>query len=278
LALKVTGSDTTEYLYDELGNLLSVTMPSDTIISYVVDGSGRRVGRKVEGALVQGFLYSGPLRIVAELDSAGAVASRFYYGNRINVPEYMDRGGSTYRIITDHLGSVRLVVDTANGAVVQRMDYDAFGTVMLDTNPGFQPFGFAGGLWDVATGLVRFGARDYDPAVGRWTAEDPMGFAGRAWKIYAYVGHNPVNLSDPAGLFCPSKECNLAIGVALANSALDGLALGWVRQASVLAMRPDWRARWRPRSTADSDRICSRLSARGSSPQVSTRLPTFRPF
>jgi len=52
------------------------------------------------------------------------------------------------------------------------MDYDEWGRAVLDTNPGFQPFGFAGGLHDRDTGLVRFGARDYDPETGRWTAKD----------------------------------------------------------------------------------------------------------
>jgi len=41
-----------------------------------------------------------------------------------------------YRLITDHLGSVRLVVNAETGAVVQRMDYDAFGRVLNDTNDG----------------------------------------------------------------------------------------------------------------------------------------------
>ena len=50
--------------------------------------------------------------------------------------------------------------------------------VTLDTNPGFQPFGFAGGLYDADTGLVRFGARDYDAAVARWTAKDPIRWDG----------------------------------------------------------------------------------------------------
>jgi RHS repeat-associated protein len=50
--------------------------------------------------------------------------------------------------------------------------------VTADSNPGFQPFGFAGGLYDPDTGLVRFGARDYDAAAGRWTANDPRGLAG----------------------------------------------------------------------------------------------------
>jgi hypothetical protein len=68
---------------------------------------------------------------------------------------------------------VRLVVNAADSnpatAMVQRVDYDEFGNVTLDSNPGFQPFGFAGGLYDRDTKLVRFGARDYDAATGRWT-------------------------------------------------------------------------------------------------------------
>ena len=48
--------------------------------------------------------------------------------------------GAIYRFITDHLGSVRLVVNAETGQVVQRMDYDAFGRVLNDANPGFQPF------------------------------------------------------------------------------------------------------------------------------------------
>jgi RHS repeat-associated protein len=122
-----------------------------------------------------------------------------------NVPDYMityatdGTEEATYRLITDHLGSVRLVVDASTGEVAQRMMHDVWGNVLEDTNPGFQPFGFAGGLYDADTGLVRFGARDYDPAVGRWTAKDAALFLAGDTNLYAYVGNDAVNWIDPAG-------------------------------------------------------------------------------
>ena len=136
----------------------------------------------------------------AWLDGAGAVKATFVYGLHVNVPEYMSTSSGTYRFVHDHLGSPRLVVDTTSGAVVQRMYYDSFGQVLNDSAPGFQPFGFAGGLWDRDTALVRFGARDYDPSVGRWTNKDPAGFNGGDPNLYAYVFNDPVNWIDPTGL------------------------------------------------------------------------------
>lgn len=157
-------------------------------------------GKQVNGTLVQGFLYQDQLKPLAELDGTGNVVSRFVYATRVNVPDYMVKGGKTYRIVTDQLGSPRLVVDTANGEVVQRMEYDAWGNVLADTNPGFQPFGFAGGVYDRGTGLVRLGARDYDAFIGRWTARDPIRFSDEAWNSYGYVGNSPLNFFDPTGL------------------------------------------------------------------------------
>jgi RHS repeat-associated protein len=72
------------------------------------------------------------------------------------------------------------------------MDYDEWGRVTLDTHPGFQPFGFAGGIYDRDTGLVRFGARDYDPEIGRWAAKDPIGFDGGDSNLYGYVANDPI--------------------------------------------------------------------------------------
>jgi len=121
------------------------------------------------------------------------------YADRSNIPAYFVRQSKLYRTIADHLGSPRVVVDAATGAVVQRLDFDEFGRVLKDTSPGFQPFGFAGGIYDLDTKLVRFGARDYDPAIGRWTSKDPIGFAGGDTNLYGYVLQDPVNFIDPHG-------------------------------------------------------------------------------
>ncbi|MCW7753294.1 RHS repeat-associated core domain-containing protein [Desulfobotulus sp. H1] len=200
-AVSITeNGSSTGFSYDDLGNLVAVDLPDGRSLSYLIDGQNRRIGRKVDGVLKQAFLYQDSLNPIAELDGEGNLVSRFIYGDRFHVPAYMEKNGRRYRIISDHLGSPRLVVDARTGYVVQEMAYDVWGRIILDTNPGFQPFGFAGGLHDPETGLVRFGARDYDPVTGRWTAKDPILFAGGDSNLYGYVLNDPVNFIDPEGL------------------------------------------------------------------------------
>jgi RHS repeat-associated protein len=211
LQTKTTGGQTTNYMYDLLSNLTAVTLPDGTAIEYLIDGRNRRTGKKVNGVVTQGFLYQDQLKPIAELDAGGNVVTRFVYGTKVNVPEYMIKGGATYRILTDHLGSPRLVVDTQIGSVAQELSYDAFGTITGDSNPGFQPFGFAGGLYDQDTQLTRFGARDYDASTGRWTTKDPIGLAG-GLNTYAYIDGNPMVYTDPSGN-CPWCAFGAAAGV-----------------------------------------------------------------
>jgi RHS repeat-associated protein len=200
LKTKTVGSAVTQYQYDVLGNLKQVKLPAGKQINYLVDGQNRRIGKQVDGVLQQAFVWQDQLKPVAELDGSGNLVSRFVYATRVNVPDYMVQGGVTYRIITDHLGSPRLVVRASDGVVVQRMDYDEFGKVLDDTNPGFQPFGFAGGLYDRETGLVRFGARDYDALTGRWLSKDKLGVRGGI-NQYVFVNNIPTMYVDPTGYF-----------------------------------------------------------------------------
>ncbi|MBX3035205.1 MAG: hypothetical protein KF865_14900 [Bdellovibrionaceae bacterium] len=190
----------TQYVYDVLGNLKEVTLPSTDVITYEIDGMNRRIGKLVNGNLVKRYAYMDGLRLVAEIKPDGSLLRRYVYASKSNVPDYFIQEGVRYRIFSDHLGSPRVVVNTITGAVMQKMNHDEFGRVVLDTNPGYTPFGFAGGIYDHQTGLVRFGARDYDPETGRWTSKDPILFDGGDTNLYGYVANDPVNWVDPDGL------------------------------------------------------------------------------
>jgi RHS repeat-associated protein len=121
----------------------------------------------------------------------------------------MTAGGATSYLHYDQVGSLRLVTDSS-GAVVKQLKYDTFGNLLSDSNPALTvPFGFAGGLHDRDTGLVRFGFRDYLPELGKWTAKDPIGFAGGDSNLFGYVENDPVNWVDPEGLWTVSVGVNI---------------------------------------------------------------------
>ena len=184
------------------------------------------MGKTVNGVLATGFLYDAK-RIVAQLNGSNQLVSQFVYATGSASPDYMISGGVTYRIFSDQLGSPVLVVNTSTGAIAEQIAYDEFGNVLSDTNPGFQPFGFAGGLYDQDTRLLRFGARDYNPSVGRWTAKDPILFTAGDPNLYGYALEDPVNLPDTTGLQadCPCLEKK-----------------SWVKEATEKVQpTPDWK-------------------------------------
>ena len=189
---------------------------------------------------------------MAELDGAGAVLSRFIWADgtgsndgvvrrvltRLGLrmvdmlretlqvmdprrplvtPAYMVRGGTLYRLITDRLGTPRLVTVAATGAIAERLDVDEWGKVNSDTSAGFQPFGFAAGLTDADTGLVRFGARDFDPVAGRWTASDGVRFSSGS-NQYEYALGDPIDRSDRFGT---DDSINLACPFLIFFGAVD---------------------------------------------------------
>ena len=199
LTTKTDGADVTTYDYASSGQLLSVFLPDTTLIEYIHDAGGQRVAKKVNGTVTEVYLWGSLTQLLAVYDGNGALVTRFEYAAG-RMPLAMETGGATYYLAYDQVGSLRAIVDTS-GTVVREITYDSFGNILSETGSGpSTPFGFAGGLHDRDTGLVRFGFRDYDPEVGRWTAKDPIGFAGGDTNQYAYVGSNPISLIDPSGL------------------------------------------------------------------------------
>jgi RHS repeat-associated protein len=204
----------TTYEYDALGALISVVLPDDTVVAYEIDGKIRRISKKIDGVVVQGFLYNDNLRISAALDGTGVVVSQFVYGDEnSHSPDFMIKGGQVYRFLKDQVGSPRVLVNVLSGAVAQTLEYGEFGQILADSAPGFQPFGFAGGLYDRDTQLLRFGARDYSADSGRWNSKDPIRWHGGQENLYAYVASDPINRIDPSGLQLDQIICHMECSI-----------------------------------------------------------------
>lgn len=215
LEWKAESGDTTRYAYDAAGNLRRVELPNDTMIDYLIDGQNRRIGVLVNGVFERGWLYQDQLNPIAEVDSAGVITTRFVYGDLDNLPAYAIRGDTVFRFLGDHLGSLRRVVNAQTGEVVHQVEYDAWGNALADSSSEWQTFGYAGGLYDTTTRLLRFGARDYSPGVGRWLAVDPLLFAGSVSNPHLYVENSPIEENDPSG------ECPWCVG-ALVGGVVGG--------------------------------------------------------
>jgi RHS repeat-associated protein len=106
-------------------------------------------------------------------------------------------------------------------------DHDAFGTATATwAAPGTtlgNAYTFAGEPFDAQTGTYYLRARHYDPATGRFTQPDPIGFAGGG-NLYAYAGNNPATLTDPSGL-CPVCWGVLEIGASIYDAFDTGRTL-----------------------------------------------------
>jgi len=98
--------------------------------------------------------------------------------------------------VSDHLGSTTALTDQ-NGSVIEQQTYDSFGN---STGSSLTRYTYTGREFDSDTGLYYYRARWYDPQVGRFISEDPIGFDADDVNLYAYVGSDPVNDNDPLGL------------------------------------------------------------------------------
>ncbi|MGZ6418301.1 MAG: RHS repeat-associated core domain-containing protein, partial [Pseudobdellovibrio sp.] len=191
---------TTTYTYDVFGNIKQVVFPNGKTVSYQVDAQNRRVKKFINGAVFEYYLWYDQIHLAAVLNPDKSVKLQYLYNlEQNNSPTMVIKAGVTYKLIADPvLGSVRYVY-ASDGTKMQEIEYDEYGNILNNSNPSFQPILFAGGLYDFDTKLYRFGARDYDPTIGRWTTKDPIGFAGGDTNLYAYVSGNPMSRTDTKG-------------------------------------------------------------------------------
>jgi RHS repeat-associated protein len=171
-----------------------------TTTKFGYDGFGRRVRKRV-GTQTTWYVWQGQ-QVVAEYDSAtGALQRHYTYYPGTDRPHSLGTTAARYYFLTDGRGNVGGLMNSGGSAVVAQYRYTPFGDSAYTSGTLANNVRFAGRELDPETKLYYNRARYYDPKLGRFLSEDPIGLAGGI-NQYAYAGNDPVNARDPSGLYC----------------------------------------------------------------------------
>ena len=191
---KVEGSKRWTYSWD-YENRLTEAWDRKTRVRYSYDALGRRVERNLGfGRERTRFTYDGDDVL---LDDANGTQTKYRNGPGIDNKLSLKTGSAVSYFLADHLGSTNGLADSA-GTLTATTGYDAFGTRRMRhsnsrNSPRVHSF----------SGLYYYRARMYDPNLGRFISEDPIGFDGGDFNLYGYVRNNPISRTDPMGLCWP---------------------------------------------------------------------------
>ncbi len=193
-------------MWNSLGQLVNVTTTDASgtrVAQFGYDALGRRVRKTVTGAAPFVFdaryLHDGD-NVIARLDAAGDPSADYVFLG-VDDPFAMRENGETYYYVRDPVsGSVKGLVRASDNVLAAHLNYAPFGNLESGMNITGNRFWYGGKEYDWETELVYNRARYYDPWVGRFISEDPIGLNGGI-NLYAYADNDPINATDPMGLF-----------------------------------------------------------------------------
>ncbi len=192
------GADSLAYTWNALGQLTKVVAPGYTV-TYGYDAFGNRVRKSVNGDSTHYIVEDGA--VLVELSDSWQPVAKYTYYPGVDQPHSMVRDGKRYYFLQDAQGNVTGVADSG-GVLKNTYHYSPYGEALSGTSETVaNPYRFKGREWDAEARLYFMRARYYDPQIGRFVSDDPIGLEGGI-NPTAFVGGEPVNRADPSGLLC----------------------------------------------------------------------------
>lgn len=221
------GGETFTLVYDAENHLVEVKKNGTTIATFSYDGDGKRVKSVMDGetTLFVGEHYE---------EVVGGSVTKYYNAGKTRVA--LRKDGTLSFILGDHLNSSSLTTN-ASGIKTAVLQYKAWGEARYWFNSLPTRHTFTGQysyMDDPATsgategfGLMYYGARWYDPVLGRFTQPDTIVPSGpQGYDRYAYTSNNPVRYVDPTGHFVETLWDIISVGMDIADIAQNGLNWG----------------------------------------------------
>jgi RHS repeat-associated protein len=200
---KIATGEVTDYTWDNRSRLVLVETRSQGGIiinttSYRYDSTDRRISQVGNGTPI--FSSYDKDSVWLDTNAAGVATSRYIYSDRIDeILSSVTANADRKWQLSDKLGTLRDIQGN-NSLILNSTSYASFGAVLSQSNSSVaERFGYTGREISPA-GVYYYRARYYDPLLGKFMSNDPLGFFGPDASLNRYVNNSPNNFNDPYGL------------------------------------------------------------------------------
>jgi RHS repeat-associated protein len=231
----LTSDGTFTYAYDAENRLTSVS-GSGLTASYAYDAQGRRKSKTVNGTTTI-YVNDASNREVLEYNGSSGTLNNWYsfapaaaFGPDAVLNQMSVVNSTRATLIPDVQGSIIGALDASAGTL-SKTGYQAYGE-----NPSLAAgsYQYTARRFDPETagstaqpsGLYYYRARMYSPAWGRFMQVDPIGYAAGDSNLYAYVADDPLDRTDPYGLWFIQIGLALSLSGVVSGGAEYGIAFG----------------------------------------------------